>query len=65
MPILETLSNAANDLYRKEKSKEIQFNKYAHKEWQQREEIGETSVLDEIQQLGKRDIDDSFIGTRI
>ena len=33
--------------------------------WQWREEIVETSVLEKMQQLGKRNIDDSFIGTRI
>ena len=34
------------------------------KEWQRREGIVETSVLEKMQQMGKRKIDDSFIGTR-
>ena len=38
---------------------------YEHGNWRRREEIGETSVLEKMQQLGKRKIDDSFIGTRI
>ena len=33
--------------------------------WQRREDIGETSVLDKMQQLRKRKIDDSFICIRI
>ena len=65
MSILGTLSNAVNDSDQKAKSKEIHFNKDAQKEWQLIEYIGETSVLEKIQQLGKLKIDNSFIGTRI
>ena len=35
------------------------------KEWQRREEIVDTGFLEKMQQLGKRKINDSFIGTRI
>ena len=35
------------------------------KKWQHREDIGETSVLEKMQQLGERMIDYSFISTRI
>ena len=53
MPIVETLSNAVNDLDRKAKDKETEFNKDAQKEWQQREDIGETSIPEKMQQLRK------------
>ena len=65
IPIIETLSNAIKDLYRKAKDEDTGFNKDALKEWLRREEIGETSILEKMQQQGKRNIDDSFIGTRI
>ena len=65
MTIVETLSNSVKDSDRKAKSKEIDFNKDEQKEWQQREEIGETSILEKTQQMGKQRFDDSFIGTRI
>ena len=53
------------DLDQKAKSKDTEFNKDACKEWQRRENIGETSVIKKMQQLGTLKIDDSFIGTRI
>ena len=65
MTIVETLSNSVKDSDRKAKSKEIDFNKDEQKEWQQREKIGETSILEKTQQMGKQRFDDSFIGTRI
>ena len=65
MPILGTLSNAVNDLYWRLKAKETDFNKDKRKEWQRREEIGVPSVLEKMKQLGKQNIDDSFIGTMI
>ena len=65
MPILGTLSNPVKDLDRKAKAKETEFNKDAQKYWQQREDIGYTSVLDQMQQLGELNIDDSFIGTQM
>ena len=46
IPIVGTLSNSFKYLYRKEKSKEKEFNKDAQKEWQQREEIGDKTVLE-------------------
>ena len=52
MPILGTLSSSVKDLDRKAKSKETDFNKDARKYWQRREDIGETSVLEKMQQLG-------------
>ena len=65
MPIVGTLSNAVKDLYQKAKAKETYFKKDAHKEWKRREDIGETRVLEKMQQLGNLKIDDSFIGTKI
>ena len=65
MTIVGTLSFAVKDLDRKGKAKDPYFNKYAQKEWQWREQFGETSVLEKMQQLRKKKIDDSFIGTRI
>ena len=65
MPILGTLSNEFKDLDRNSKAKEIDFRNDARKEWQRREEIGETIVLEKMQQLGKRNTDNSFIGTMI
>ena len=65
MPIVGTLSNAGKDLNRKAKDKDTEFNKYARKEWQRGEYIGENRVLEKIQQLGKLKIDDSCIHTRI
>ena len=35
------------------------------KEWKHREESGEMSLLENMQHLGKRKIDESFINTRI
>ena len=64
MTIVGKLSNAVNDLDWKANDKEKEFNKYARKERKQREDIGETIVLDKMQQMGKRKIDDSFISTR-
>ena len=61
MPIVGTLSNSVKDLDRKSKSKKKSWRK----EWQRREDIGETNVLEKLQQLGKLKINDSFIGTRI
>ena len=58
MPIVWILSNSVNDLHRKANSKEIEFNKDERKEWKQREDIGETIVLDKMQQMEKRKIDD-------
>ena len=63
--IVGKLSNAVNDLYRQEKAKDKCFNRDSGKEWQQREDIGETRVLEKIQQRGNLNIDDSFISTRI
>ena len=65
IPMVRTLSNAVNDLDRKAKAKQIEFNKNVRKEWQRIEYIGDTSVLDQIQQLGKRKIDYSFVDIRI
>ena len=45
MPIVGKLSNSVKDLDRKARSKETEFNKYVRKEWQRREDIGDTSVL--------------------
>ena len=59
------LSNAVKDLDRKAKAKETEFNKDEQKEWKRREEIGDTSVIEKMKQLGKLNTDDSFIGTRI
>ena len=53
------------DLYWKEKDKETYFKMDVRKKWQHREDIGETSVLEKMQQLGERMIDYSFISTRI
>ena len=52
MPILGTLSNSVKDLDRKSKAKETEFNKDTQKEWQQREDIEETSVIDQIKNCG-------------
>ena len=65
MPIVGKLSTAVNDLDQKAKSKEIEFNKDARKYWQHREDIGETSVIEKLQQLGELNIDYSFIGTQM
>ena len=35
------------------------------KEWKQREDIGDTRVLEKMQHMGKQNIDDSFISTRM
>ena len=53
------------DLDWKAKSKETYFNKDTQKECKRIEYIVDTSVLEKMQQLGKRNIYDSFIGTRI
>ena len=58
MSIVGPLSNEVTDLYRKTKAKETEFNKDGQKECQQREDIGENSVLEKTQQLGKLKIDD-------
>ena len=65
MPILGILSNSVQYLDRKAKAKDIEFNKDARKYWQQREDIGETRVIEKMQQLGQLNIDDSFIGTQM
>ena len=65
MPIVGTLSNSVKDLDLKSESKEKEFNKDARKEWQRIKEIWDTRVLEKMQQLGKRNIDYSFIGTMI
>ena len=65
MTIVGTLSNVVKDLDQKAKAKDTEFNKNAQKECQRREEIGDTSVIEKMQQLGKLKIDDSFIVTRI
>ena len=51
MTIVETLSNSVKDLDRKSKAKETEFNKDTRKEWQRREYIEETSVIDQIKKL--------------
>ena len=65
MPIVGKLSNALKGLDRKSKSKETDFKKNTRTEWQRRDDFVDTSVLEKMKQLGKRKIDDSFIGTRI
>ena len=65
MPILGTLSNSVKYLDRKAKAKDTEFNKDARKYWQRREDIGDASVLEKMQQLRQLKIDDSFIGTQM
>ena len=63
--IVGTLSSSVKELYWKTNSKEKVFKNDAREEWQLWEEIGETTILDKMQQLGKRNIYDSFIGISI
>ena len=54
MPIVGTLSNTVKDLDRKAKAKETEFKNHARKEWQQREEIGENSVVEKMKKRGSK-----------
>ena len=65
IPIVGTLSNIVKDLDQKAKDKETYIKNDARKEWKRIKEIGDNSVLEKMQQMGKQKIDDSFIGTKI
>ena len=63
--VLGTLCHQVLEMDRQKEEHVDDFDHVAHEKWKKEEESGERSTLKDMQMIGKRKIDDMFVGEKI